>query len=179
MAPTHPLLRAFDRLVAALGVVVGLSLGAIAVLMALDIFVRYFGLGSLPWVIEVTEYLMFAGAFLAAPWALRLGVHVRVDMLLVSLARPAARALERVLDGVGFTVSAAMTAYGVRAVVEALAAKAGGGGMVYKTWTYPEWVILLPVPIGMACLAVEFALRFFRVGAAAPREEAATDKTRL
>jgi TRAP-type C4-dicarboxylate transport system permease small subunit len=179
MGPPSTLLRAFDRLVAALGMVVGVSLGAIAILMALDIFVRYFGFGSLPWVIEVTEYLMFAGAFLAAPWALRLGVHVRVDMLLTALSRPAARALERALDAVGFVVSAAMAAYGVRAVVEALTAKAGGGGMVYKTWTYPEWVLLLPVPIGMACLAVEFALRFFRVGAAAPQESAAADKTRL
>lgn len=179
MAPPHPLLRAFDRLVSALGLLVGLSLGAVAALMAADIAVRYVRLGSLPWVTEVTEYTMYAGAFLAAPWALRLGAHVRVDMLLTTLPPGPARALERLLDAVGFVIASIMTVYGIRAVGEALTAFAGGGGVVYKTWNYPEWALLLPVPIGMALVAIEFALRFLRVGAAAPREEAASDKTRL
>jgi TRAP-type C4-dicarboxylate transport system permease small subunit len=40
--------------------------------------------------------------------------------------------------------------------------------IIYKTWWTPEWIVLLPLPIACLLLVLEFVLRFFRVGGAAP-----------
>jgi TRAP-type C4-dicarboxylate transport system permease small subunit len=120
---------------------------------------RAFGLGSLPWLIELTEYLIYAGTFIAAPWVLRQGGHVRVDILLVSLPKPLASRLEQFVNVLGLCVSIVMTYYGARAVANAYVANM----VQFKTWAVAEWILLLPIPISCTLLALEFALRALRV----------------
>jgi TRAP-type C4-dicarboxylate transport system permease small subunit len=151
--------RALDWTLEATGAAFGIVVGVLILLMSLDIAVRFFKIGSLPWLIEVVEYLVSGGAFLAAPWVLRQGAHVRVDILLTSLPRQLSRRLEQFVDVVGCGVSAVLFYYGCIAVAQAAAAKA----ILYKTWWTPEWIVLLPVPVACFLLFVEFVLRIFRV----------------
>ena len=60
---------------------------------------------------------MYAGTFLAAPWVLRQGSHVRVDLLLI-VAAEAQRAmrLEQFVDLVGLGIALVLLYYGVVAV---------------------------------------------------------------
>lgn len=141
------------------GTFAGLAYGAIAALMCIDIAVRSLGLGSLAWLTELTEYLLYAATFLAAAWALRHGAHVRVDVLVASLPAPRARALEGATNAVGLAVSAVLLGFGAAAVLEAWRA----GAVQYKAWATPEWLLLLPLPLAGLMLAVEFALRLRRV----------------
>lgn len=152
-------LRVLDGCMEFLCALFGYALGAIAALMCLDILLRNLGLGSLPWLIELTEYLMYGGTFLAAPWVLRQGSHVRVDLLLVAIPSRHAVRLEQFVDAVGLTISAVMAIYGTGAVANAYATVM----LQFKTWTVPEWILLLPIPVGCTLLAVEFLLRIFRV----------------
>lgn len=152
-------LKALDRCMEFLCSLFGYALGAIVALMCADILLRNLGLGSLPWLIELTEYLMYAGTFLAAPWVLRQGSHVRVDMLLVALPKRYAIRLEQLVDVVGLSISAVMAVYGARAVANAYATNM----IQFKTWTVAEWILLLPIPLGCGLLAIEFVLRIFRV----------------
>lgn len=167
------LVRAYARILDLTGVLVGLVFGVIAVLICIDIFARngplfldLVGLGagmrpaSLPWVTELTEYLMYGAAFIGAPWALRLGAHVRVDIFVSGLSEPVTRALNRLIDCVGFTASLVLLIYGAIAVLEAW----DGAMYARKTWDFPEWLLLMPIPICGLMLAIEFVLRFFRVG---------------
>jgi TRAP-type C4-dicarboxylate transport system permease small subunit len=153
------LLRLFDRLLEAFCTLFGLALGVLIALMCADVFLRYFRLNSLPWLIEMTEHVMYAGTFLAAPWVLRRGSHVRVDILMVSLPKRATMWLEQAVDLVGLAIALVLVWYGTAAVRDAFR-----GDMVqYKTWNYPEWVLLLAIPLGAMLLAIEFALRIARV----------------
>jgi TRAP-type C4-dicarboxylate transport system permease small subunit len=182
------LLRAFAWLLDALGIVVGLILGAIALLLCADIALRsgpsllnWAGITramspmALPWATELTEYLMYAAAFLGAPWALRKGAHVRVDVFIAGLSPPATRVLERVIDVVGFGIALVLLYFGWLAVDDAWSTDL----VARKTWNFEEWILLLPVPFSGLLLAVEFALRFFRVGEAAAHYVDPTKKTAI
>lgn len=182
------LLRGFARLLDATGALVGLVLGAIAVLICLDIFMRngpdllnWAGLtrglrpATLPWVTELTEYLMYAAAFVGAPWALRKGAHVRVDVFISGLSPPAARRLDRVIDAIGFAISLVLLVYGALAVIDAWRSDL----VARKTWNFDEWLLLLPIPFAGLLLAIEFVLRFFRVGEFAEHYVDPTKKTAI
>jgi TRAP-type C4-dicarboxylate transport system permease small subunit len=169
------LLAAFERLTGFLCTLFGLVLGAIVVLISVDVALRAFGLGSLPWLLELTEYLMYAGTFLAAAYVLRLGSHVRVDMLLVALPRRLAVRLEQLVDLCGLGISLALVWYGMLVVIDAWRTNM----MLYKTWYVPEWLLFLAIPAGAALLAVEFTLRLFRVRGVVRDEYNLTDRPSL
>jgi TRAP-type C4-dicarboxylate transport system permease small subunit len=104
---------------------------------------------------------MYGGTFLAAPWVLRQGEHVRVDLVLSSVPKQVAVRLEQVVDALGFAVSLVMCIYGAALLVDAYRANF----IEFKNLAVHEWILILPIPVGCAMLAVEFLLRFFRVRA--------------
>src|SRR5262250_2493582 len=99
------MLRFFERVLEFFCTLFALALGALIFLMCVDIAIRNFRIGSLPWLIELTEYAMYAGTFLAAPWVLRLGSHVRVDVVLTSVPKRWAIRLEQLVDLVGLGIA--------------------------------------------------------------------------
>jgi TRAP-type C4-dicarboxylate transport system permease small subunit len=156
---TSLLLKLFERVLEFFCTVFALALGALIFLMCVDIGIRNFRLGSLPWLIELTEYAMYAGTFLAAPWVLRQGSHVRVDVLLVTLPKKLAVRMEQLVDTVGCAISLVLVYYGALAVLDAWNTNL----VARKTWNFDEWLLLLPIPISGLLLAVEFVLRIARV----------------
>jgi len=141
------------------GSLFGIAVGAIAVLMTLDIVLRALNIGALPWLVELTEYVLYAGTFLAAPWALRHGAHVRIDVLVVALGRRARATIGVAMDVLGCAVSVTFIWFGVIAVWEAWR----DHSMQYSSWATPEWILLAPVPLAAAMLTVEFARRALRL----------------
>jgi len=148
-----------DWALEAAGAAFGIAVGILILLMSADIAIRFFKLGSLPWLIEIVEYVLCGGTFLAAPWVLRQGAHVRVDILLTSVPKWLRRRLEQFVDCCGCAVSAVLFYYGILAVHQSFMADA----ILFKTWWTPEWIVLLPVPVACLLLFVEFILRIMRV----------------
>jgi len=152
-------LAALEWTLDATGAAFGIVIGALILLMAVEIAIRFFGIGSLSWLIEIAEYTLCGGTFLAAPWVLRQGAHVRIDILLTALPRRVSKRLEQVVDLLGCGISALLFYYGCVMVWRAWSASA----ILYKSWWTPEWIVLLPLPVGCLLLIAEFVLRFFRV----------------
>ncbi|WP_428667038.1 TRAP transporter small permease [Reyranella sp.] len=152
-------LALFEKLLGFFATLFALAIGSIIVLICLDVAMRNLSLGSLPWLIELSEYLLYAGTFLAAPWVLRQGNHVRVDMLFVALPKRLAVRLEQLVDLLGFGISLVLLYYGSAVVSDAWRTDM----VAYKTWYVPEWLLFLAIPVGALLLAVEFVLRFLRV----------------
>jgi len=151
-------------LLEASGTAAGLAYGAIAALMVLDIAIRSLNLGTLAWLTELTEYLLYAATFVAAAWTLRQGAHVRVDMLVLKLGPARARPVQRATDAVGLAVAAVFVVFGGGAAWEAWRT----GAVQYKAWATPEWLLLLPLPLAGLLLGVEFVLRLRGAPEAAP-----------
>jgi TRAP-type C4-dicarboxylate transport system permease small subunit len=147
--------RAYRRLLHAGAVASALLLGVLALLVTADVVARNLGWGTLPWILEVSEYCLPLATFLVAPWLLSRSEHVRVDVLLTALPPTVARALNRLADAAGFAVCAVFVVYGVRTV----AGSAQQGSLVIKAVVFPEWWLYAPVPVSFAFLAVEFLRR--------------------
>jgi TRAP-type transport system small permease protein len=155
--------RAYGRLLHAGAVVAALLLGLLALLVTGDVVARNLGIGTLPWILEVSEYGLPLATFLVAPWLLYRNEHVRLDVLLTAIPVKVARALDRFSDMAGLGVSLVFVIYGWRAIVSS----AQQGSMVIKSVVFPEWWLYAPVPLCFAFLAVEFIRRFVRAGALA------------
>jgi TRAP-type C4-dicarboxylate transport system permease small subunit len=151
--------RWFDALMSAFCSAFAIAFGFFTLMVCIDIVCRRFGIASMPWLVEVIEYVMYGGTFLAAPWVLRQGEHVRVDLVLSSVPKQVAIRLEQVVDALGFFVSTVMSFYGVALLVDAYRANF----VQFKNLAVHEWILILPLAVGCAMLAVEFLLRFFRV----------------
>ena len=165
----------FERLLDFFCSLFGVMLGVIVALICLDVALRNLALGSLPWLIELSEYVMYAGTFLAAPWVLRQGNHVRVDMLLVAMPRRLAVRLEQFVDLAGLAISLVLLYYGSAVVSDAWRSNM----VAYKTWYVPEWLLYLAIPAGALLLAIEFVLRFLRVKGVVKETYSITDRASL
>lgn len=137
----------------------GIVLGLIIVLLCADIVLRNIGITSLPWVVELAEYALYGGTFLAAPKVLRMGSHVRVEILHEVVARNVARRLDQAADIAGLATSMVMFYYGMVVLIDSYRS----GMIQFKSLIISEWILLLPIPIGCALLSIEFLLRLFRV----------------
>jgi TRAP-type C4-dicarboxylate transport system permease small subunit len=149
--------RAYLGLLHAGAVAAALLLGGLALLVTADVVARNLGWGTLPWILEVSEYCLPLATFLVAPWLLARGEHVRVDVLLTILPRRVTRALELAADAAGFLVSTVFVVYGIRAITSSVQQ----GSLVMKSIVFPEWWLFAPVPVSFAFLAVEFLRRLF------------------
>ena len=83
----------FGRLFDVLAAIAALLLLAMVLLVTADIVLRNTARVGFPWANEVTEYALYLTTLLTAPWLLRRGQHVRIDMVLVLGAAPRGVAL--------------------------------------------------------------------------------------
>ena len=140
----------------ALGFLAGAVFGIAALLITFDVIVRNLFRWNIPWLPDFVEYSLYFCAFGAAPWVLRQGAHVRIDILLTTLRPRAAKTLARLVDLLGAFLSLLFAYYGLLAVVDAWQL----GSVQLKTFAIPEWYLLSLIPFSMLLLAVEFLLRF-------------------
>ena len=148
-------MKFYSTLLRALAGVAALLLGAMALLVTLDVVVRNVGLGTIAWVNEVSEYSLPVATLLIAPWLLHRNQHVRLDVLLMSVPRTASRFLEKSCDLIGIAICAVFVWYSVRLILDSSRI----GSMMVKTLAIPEWWQYALVPLSFSLLAVEFARR--------------------
>jgi TRAP-type C4-dicarboxylate transport system permease small subunit len=140
----------YARTLQGLAACAAVLLGASALAITVDVVGRNLGLGTLPWILEVSEYVLPLATFLIAPWLLYRNGHVRLDILLHS--RPW---LGHVTNVVGLAVCVVLVIYGVRTILNS----AAQGAMIFKSVVFPEWWLYLPVPLCFGLLTLEFGRR--------------------
>jgi TRAP-type C4-dicarboxylate transport system permease small subunit len=164
----------FGTLIDALAVVASLCLLAMMLVICGDVLLRNVAVPGLPrgiaWSNEVSELLLYALTLLAAPWLLREGRHIRVDIVLRVLPLKVAYACEWIADALGLVCCGWLVVYGASAVKKSIE----GNALSIKTLVMPEWWFLLPLPVCFGLLAIEFVFRMHRLANAAhgPRDDA-------
>jgi TRAP-type C4-dicarboxylate transport system permease small subunit len=147
------------RLHAGLAAVAAIMLLGMVVVVTGDILLRNVTRGGLTWANEVSEYALYLTTLLVAPWLLRQGRHVRIDIVLVMLPARLAWTLELVADVIGFAVCLAIVRYGLGIALDSWSL----GAITIKNLVFPEYWLLVPLPLCFALLALEFAFRFHRL----------------
>lgn len=132
-------------------------IAAMTLLVAYDVIMRNLGFGSLPWVLEVTEYMLPTLICASAPWLMFRGSHIRLDLLRLVLPAVLIRLVDKLTAVVATLSSAVFSWYALQLM---LASKASGN-LVIKALVFPEWWIYLPVPIGFGLLALECLRQIF------------------
>jgi TRAP-type C4-dicarboxylate transport system permease small subunit len=149
------LARLFDLL----AVAAALILLAMVVLVTADIVLRNTARVGFAWANEITEYALYLITLLTAPWLLRRGQHVRIDMALVLVPPRLAWLMEAAADIVGLAASLVLIWYG--SVMTAQSARLGS--LTIKNLVFPEWWLLWPLPLCFVLIAIEFVFRFHRL----------------
>ena len=119
---------------------------------------------------DITEYALYLMTMLTAPWLLRRGQHIRVDILLRAIPRGIAWGCEWFVDAAAFLCCVVIAWYGLQATL----ASHQAGAMTIKSMVTPEWWSLAPLPATFVLLAIEviFRMRRLAAGPRAPRDDA-------
>ncbi len=80
---------------------------------------------------------------LTAPWLLRRGQHVRLDLVLTLVPARVAWLMEAVADLLGFAVCLVFVRYGFAMTYESWRL----GSITIKNLVFPEWWLLAPLPV--------------------------------
>lgn len=170
-----------DRLAAGFGrFEAGLALLGCAILMAMmliivgDVALRNLALPGMPqglaWSNEVSELMLYLITMCVAPWLLRQGQHIRVDIVLQAVPPQVAWGLEWVGDVIGFVCCLVIAWYGSQAAWSSYTS----GAVNIKTLVTPEWWLLAPLPAVFILLGIEMIFRMIRLHRAerGPRSDA-------
>ncbi len=149
----------FGRLFDALAMAAALILLAMVVIVTADIVLRNTVGSGLVWANEVSEYSLYLMTLLTAPWLLRRGQHVRIDIILTLVPARIAWLMEAIGDVLGFAVSVVLVRYGLAMSTDSWRL----GAITIKNLVFPEWWLLAPLPVAFALLAIEFVFRFDRL----------------
>lgn len=164
----------FGRVLSALATAGCLLMLAMMLVIVADVALRNTAVPGLPrglaWSNEVSEALLYLITMCVAPWLLRQGQHIRVDILLQALPRRVAWALEWAGDVIGLACCAALALYGWKATLASFSA----GSLNIKTLVTPEWWWLVALPLTFTLLTLEMLFRMHRLARAerGPRSDA-------
>lgn len=165
---------AFGRLLAALAALGCVLLAAMLAIIVTDVALRNTAVPGLPrglaWSNEVSEGLLYLITLSVAPWLLRRGQHIRVDIVLRAIPPRLAWALEWLGDALGLACCIVLAWYATLAAWASYRA----GAVNIKTLVTPEWWWLSPLPAVFVLLAIEMVFRMARLARAerAPRGDA-------
>lgn len=152
MRPLQKAGAVFDHIIDSLAGMAGVLVIAMMFIMSYESIMRYFFHAALGWAVEVSEYIVFLLAFLGAAWLLKLGRHVRVDLVL-TLLKPKARVLLNVAtSAMGVIICLAIAWFGVASTIDHFQR----GIPVVKTLAFPKFTLLLFIPLGSFMLSIQF-----------------------
>jgi TRAP-type transport system small permease protein len=153
------LASAFGRVFELLAKLAALILLGMVALITADILLRNAGSSGFSWANEVSEYTLYLITLMTAPWLLRRGQHVRLDLVLTLVPPPVAWFMEALGDCVGFAVCLVLVRYGTAMAYESYRL----GAITIKNLVFPEWWLLAALPVCFALVAAEFVFRFHRL----------------
>lgn len=149
----------FGRIFDLFAAIAALILLAMVVLVSADILLRNLTRVGFSWANEVSEYALYVITLLTAPWLLRRGQHIRLDLVLTLMPGRVAWLMEAAGDIAGVVVSLVMVRYGLAMTYDSWQL----GSITIKNLVFPEWWLLAPLPFVFLLLAIEFVFRFCRL----------------
>ncbi len=164
----------YGRFLAGLAMLGWAILMAMMLIIVADVALRNLALPGLPrglaWSNEISELMLYLITMCVAPWLLRQGQHIRVDIVLQAIPPKLAWSLEWVGDMIGLVCCGVIAWFGTQAAW----ASYTSGAVNIKTLVTPEWWALAPLPLVFVLLGIEMIFRMIRLQRAerGPRNDA-------
>lgn len=122
------------------------------------VFMRYFLGASTIWQTEFVVYAMIASTFIGAPYVLMLKGHVSVDLLPNLLGGYAKRLLDVLAALLSLAFCGLLAWSGWHYFYEALSK----GWTTDTVWALPLWIPLLPLPLGIIILCLQYVAEIYK-----------------
>lgn len=134
------------------GVVAAAALIGACLVVCQMVFMRYVLSASTIWQTEFVLYAIVAATLLGSPYVLATRGHVNVDLVSHYLGPMARRVLNvfSALLGIAFCILLAIS--GWRYFEEAWSE----GWVTESVWAPPLWIVLLPLPLGIGLLSLQY-----------------------
>jgi TRAP-type C4-dicarboxylate transport system permease small subunit len=165
---------AYGKLLEALALAACALVFGMTLMICADVLLRNVrivpGLVGLEWSNEISEAMLYLITMLTAPWLLRKGQHVRVDIVLRAVPKRVGWVFEWIVDVLGLACCLVIAYYGARAALASFTA----GSISIKTLVTPEWWLLSVLPVAFLALSLEMLFRMRRLahGERSPRDDA-------
>jgi TRAP-type transport system small permease protein len=131
------------QLVRMLCVLAVLLIAAMMLGISAEVILRMAGGASIPGMIELTEYALFASTFFVAPYLLRTNEHIRVDLVIDRLDPAKVRVVESGVLVVIMVISAITGAIATMLMVRSYQA----GTLIFKDLIFPQWWLDWVIPL--------------------------------
>lgn len=165
---------AYGKLLEAFALVACALIFGMALMICADVLLRNVrilpGVAGLAWSNEISEGALYLVTMLTAPWLLRRGQHIRVDIVLRAVPKRVGWIFEWAVDVLGLACCLLIAYYSARAAL----ASFNAGSVSIKTLVTPEWWLLSVLPVAFLALTIEmlFRMRRLALGPRAPRDDA-------
>jgi TRAP-type transport system small permease protein len=165
---------AYGRVLDALALIACALILGMTLMICADVFLRNVrivpGLAGLEWANEISEAMLFLVTLLTAPWLLRRGQHIRVDIILRAVPPRVGWIFEWIVDMAALGCCTLIAWYSARAAFASYKA----GSLSIKTLITPEWWLLSVLPAAFVLLTLEMFFRMRRLYLAprTPRDDA-------
>ena len=150
--------RILDRIMDFMAFLAGILLAVAVLIVCFEILMRYFVQRPQVWTVEVCEYILFSIAFLGAPWLLKVGGHVNIDIFASQLS-PKGKTINAIISAsVGIIISAIICWFSITTSYECYTS----GILLTKTLNVPKHYFLMLIALGYFFLLLEFGRQFLR-----------------
>ncbi|SDT95820.1 TRAP transporter small permease subunit [Stappia sp. ES.058] len=143
----------------ALGVFAMALTGSAAVVVCHMVFMRYVLNASTVWQTEYVIYALVAATFLGSPYVLLHKGHVNVDLLQLRASPRVRRAMQTVAGLFGIAFCALLAWSGWIYFHEAWSY----GWTTDSVWRIPLWIPLLPLPVGIGLLVLQYIAEIMKI----------------
>lgn len=153
----------YIRLVSALsrigGVFAILLTASAALVVTQMVFMRYVLNASTIWQTEYVIYALVAATFIGSPYVLLEKGHVNVDLLQTGAPENVKRTMQLLSGLVGIAFCALLAYSGWMYFHEAWE----GGWKTETVWAIPLWIPLLPLPLGIGLLVLQYIAEIMKL----------------
>ncbi|MXN65818.1 TRAP transporter small permease subunit [Stappia sp. GBMRC 2046] len=153
----------YIRLVTALsrlgGVFAILLTASAALVVTQMVFMRYVLNASTVWQTEYVIYALVAATFIGSPYVLLEKGHVNVDLLQTGAPENVKRTMKLLSGLVGIAFCALLAYSGWMYFHEAWE----GGWRTETVWAIPLWIPLLPLPLGIGLLVLQYIAEIMKL----------------
>ena len=155
-----------DTLIDGLAVTAGVILCALTLLICFDAIgrtiVRFSNSAdwgyTIPWAIDVAEYALYITTFFGAPWVLREGGHISIDLVLERLTPAFRRRFLVAADVIGALVCIILFYYSCDVWWTSFREQV----LIHETFIFPEWTLLSIAPVSFLVMATVMLRRAHR-----------------
>lgn len=154
---TRKFSKAFDKILVFFVAIAGIMVIILAIIVSLEVVLRYFFGKPTSWVVEISEYILLFIPFLVGAWVLQKEGHVKMDLFLVRLNEKNRNLAISITSFTSAIICAILTFFGIKTAIYFYQ-------VGYKTPTVlnlPKYILISIIFIGMALLCVQFIRRFY------------------